>query len=259
MASSVHAWDELGDGVFRRRYQSLDLNVGVVAGSAGLLVVDSRASHRQARELLREVKALSAAPVRFVVNTHYHWDHCWGNALFPDADIWGHAVTRDTLLGRGEEMKEAIRSIASDPAEIDEIEITPPEYVFEDRQTIDIGDRAVDLRYLGRGHTDSDIVVIVPDAEVIFAGDLVEEGAPPSFGDSYPVEWPATLGRLSALVHGVVVPGHGDVVDQAYVDGQREELQAVADLVATSDADLSQGPYPLAVMQAALARLGDIP
>ncbi len=250
----MSVWDEVGDGVFRRRYESLDLNVGVVVGAGGLLVVDSRASHRQARELLRELRGLSSAPVRFVVNTHYHWDHCWGNALFPDADIWGHTSTAATLIERGEEMRKHVRGLASDPAEIDEVDIVPPGHVFDRRQTIDVGDRLVELRHLGRGHTDSDIVVLVPDAGVVFAGDLVEEGAPPAFGDSYPLEWPDTVERLGALIAGPVVPGHGDVVDADYVETQRQELQAVAERIRLAAPDIGSGPYPTDVMKTALAR-----
>ena len=98
------------------------------------------------------------------------------------------------------------------------------------RATLDLGDRRVDLRFLGRGHTDHDVVALVPDASVLFAGDLVEEGAPPSFGDAFPLDWPATLGQLLDLAgEGPVVPGHGEVVDRDFVAGQLGDVAFLAE------------------------------
>jgi glyoxylase-like metal-dependent hydrolase (beta-lactamase superfamily II) len=126
---------------------------------------------------------------------------------------------------------------------------------------LEAGGRPVELRWCGRGHTDNDLVVVVPDAGVVFAGDLVEEGAPPSFGeDAFPLEWPATLDRLLALAPPVVVPGHGDVVGHAFVRGQRDELAAMADLcrrVAAGDLPAVQAvrsaPFPERFARDALA------
>ena len=107
------------------------------------------------------------------------------------------------------------------------------------------------LRHLGRGHTDHDVVVHVPDAAVVFAGDLVEQGAPPDLGDAVLAEWPATLDALLALRPAVVVPGHGDPVDAAFVAAQRAELAEVAALhaaVAAGRIDAAtaarRSPYP---------------
>ena len=91
---------------------------------------------------------------------------------------------------------------------------------------LDVGGRAVSLRHLGRGHTGADLVVAVDD--VVFAGDLVEEGAPPAMDDAFPLEWAATLTALLGLVRGPVVPGHGAVVDAAFVAAQRDELARLA-------------------------------
>jgi glyoxylase-like metal-dependent hydrolase (beta-lactamase superfamily II) len=84
----------------------------------------------------------------------------------------------------------------------------------------------VRLRHHGRGHTGADLVVAVDD--VVFAGDLVEEGAPPAMDDAFPLEWPSTLTALLDLVRGPVVPGHGAVVDAAFVAAQRDELALLA-------------------------------
>ncbi len=109
------------------------------------------------------------------------------------------------------------------------MQIVPPNRTIAHRGAIEVGGRTIELHHLGRGHTDNDLVIVISDAGVVFAGDLVEEGGPLSFGDSYPLEWPATNERLLELITGPVVPGHGDVVDSAFVHAQTKELAAAAE------------------------------
>jgi glyoxylase-like metal-dependent hydrolase (beta-lactamase superfamily II) len=255
-------FDQLEDGVFRRRYESLDLNVGVVIGEDGVLIVDTRASHRQAGELVEELGEITSLPVRWVVNTHWHWDHVFGNSLFLDAEIWGHELCQIVLLSRGDEMKAAAKEWLPPEHhdEIDQVEVIAPGKTFAESASLAIG-RAVEMRYHGFGHTDADIIITLPDADVSFFGDLVEEGAPPSFGDSYPVAWPLTLRLASESLPGTIVPGHGDVVDPEFVSSQHDELVAVADLATdyiNGEIDLegaaSSGPYGDEVMRSALLR-----
>lgn len=259
-------FDELGDGVFRRRYQSLDLNVGVVVGEDGVLIVDTRASHAQADQLKKELEALTTLPVRWVVNTHWHWDHTFGNSRFTGAEIWGHERCREVMATRGEEMKSAAKTWL--PAElhglIDEVVITPPDKTLSADASVFIG-RAVELSYHGLGHTDSDIIVTVPDAGVSFAGDLIEESAPPFFGDGYPVVWPLTMRLAIEDMGQVVVPGHGDIVDQGFVRAQHDELVAVAELATSviegeisTDEAAGQGPYSREVMLTAINRAVEV-
>ena len=257
-------WQEVAEGVYRRRYESLDLNVGVVIGGEGVLVIDTRASHRQAQQLLDELRILTDLPPRWVLNTHYHWDHCWGNALFPAAQIWGHERCRAALMTDGEEARR--RVIDSLPPEhhgdVEEVLITPPDHTFGIRHAIDLGGRVVEFKHLGLGHTDSDVVVQVADSGVLFAGDLIEEGAPPAFLDSYPLDWPETLDALLGMVRGVVVPGHGDIVTRAFIETQRAEIAAVAATcraeyvngIPVDKVDVRTSPYPEAVMREALER-----
>lgn len=256
----MSVWQELGPDVYRRRYEVLDLNVGVVVGGEGVLVIDTRASQRQARETLAELRTLTPLPVRWVLNTHWHWDHCWGNAEFPGAELWGHPLCRERLLMEGAAMKSAVLEHVDEEhhPEIEEVEIVPPDHLIPELAVLDLGGRTVEVRHPGRGHTDADLVVIAGD--VLFAGDLVEEGAPPSFGDAYPAEWAPTLDRVLPLIAGPVVPGHGDVVDRAFVAAQRDEIAAVADLAvrvydsgtAAGDAAIQESPYPEDVTRTAI-------
>ena len=108
-----------------------------------------------------------------------------------------------------------------------------PTHTLVDDEVIDLGGRRVVLHHPGRGHTDNDIVVEVPDAEVTFVGDLVEQGAPPSFDDAFPLEWPTTLDHLLERLGPVVVPGHGDVVDPDFVARQRIDIAEVEQVART--------------------------
>jgi len=254
----MSVFDELGDGIFRRRYESLDLNIGVVIGDDAVLLIDSRASHRQADVLRDELHTLTCLPVGWVINTHYHWDHTWGNARFPEAALWGHEKCREEMAVNGEAAREEVLSWIPEehqPA-VREVEITPPFNTFAEDASIRIS-RQVDLSYHGLGHTNSDIVIHVGD--VLFAGDLLEEGAPPSFGDAYPLDWGPTLGSIP--LRDTIVPGHGDVVDRDYLDAQRKELNAVAALAREGhlqgtdvESLVDSGPYPPETMRTAITR-----
>jgi glyoxylase-like metal-dependent hydrolase (beta-lactamase superfamily II) len=255
-------FEEVGEGVFRRRYESLDFNVGVVLGLDGVLIVDTRASHSEGDEIRADLDRLTNLPVKWIVNTHWHWDHVFGNSRFPHAEIWGHDRCREVLATRGAEMKRGAKLWMDTEfhSGIDEVEIAPPTRTFSSRITIDVG-REVSLAYFGLAHTDADITVTVDDAGVVFMGDMIEEGAPPNFGDSYPVSWPLSL--LEALDDGpdTLVPGHGDVVDRVHALSQHQELVAVAELAtacmkghAMVDDASRSGPYPVGVMRSALER-----
>lgn len=250
-------WQEVADGVLVRRHRSLDLNCGLVLGDGACLVVDTRAHLGEAADLVAAVRAVTRHPWT-VVNTHAHYDHCFGNAAFRPAAVWGSRGCADALRTGGEAQRAAVAAglDAAEAALVRAAPIDPPDSLVDDVAVLDIGGREVVLRHLGRGHTDHDLVVEVEtsgDGTVLFAGDLVEEGAPPAFEDAWPVEWPATLGRLHALARGPVVPGHGAVVDAAFVGAQREELLAVVS--ALREGRLDAGPYPEATMATAASRL----
>jgi glyoxylase-like metal-dependent hydrolase (beta-lactamase superfamily II) len=253
-------FDELGEGVFRRRYASLDLNIGVVIGGDGVLVIDTRASHGQAEELRGEIRGLTSLPIQWVVNTHWHWDHTFGNAVFSEAALWGHRRCRDYLIEHGEEAKQVAMEWIGEAnrAVIEAVVVRPPEYVVDPDGSIDIGGRSVRMEWLGLGHTDADLVVTVPDAGVVFAGDLLEQGAPPYYGDGYPFAWQDTVNELRSRASGVTVPGHGDLMDADAVAGQCAEIAAVAatcaEGLATGLFDSSRGPYPVETMQSAWER-----
>jgi glyoxylase-like metal-dependent hydrolase (beta-lactamase superfamily II) len=217
--------EQVADRVWVVRHEYLDVNVGIVGGERGLLVVDTLWSEQAARSLASSLPG----PVVAVVNTHDHWDHVLGNAAFA-APIHSHEEAAAQLA-------------AMEPR--NESRVVVPTETFSSVAAIDLGDRFVELLHPGRGHTAGDVVVRVSDADVLFAGDLVEQGAPPAYGeDSYPLEWPASLDLLADLIGSatVVVPGHGAPVDKEYVEKQRADQGFVAEMIR----DLAVRGVPLA-------------
>jgi glyoxylase-like metal-dependent hydrolase (beta-lactamase superfamily II) len=248
-------WTEIGREVYVRRYAFYDQNIVAVRGDDGFLVVDTRVSHRQADEILADLRELGPEPVRAVVNTHGHNDHAFGNHRFRPAPIWGHERCARMVRETGQAQLAAVaRAIPSLADELAEVVLDPPDRTFDGDSAViefDAGGRRIELRYLGRGHTDNDVVVLIDDADVLLAGDLVENGAPPYFGDGYPLDWPATVERMVELVRGTVVPGHGDIGDRAFAVRSMVEIRTIGELatlvhegtIALDDAVL-RTPYP---------------
>lgn len=232
---------EVSDRVWVARYDWFDVNVGLVAGSAGLLVIDTNATPALGRDALDAVRRISAAPVLAVVNTHVHFDHCFGNAAFvaDGVELIAHETAAAALPDHAAEVREAA-SEDPDPRTddlVDVVEVVPGR-TFSSALSVDLGDRVVELIHPGRGHTAGDIVARVPDADVVFAGDLVEESAKraavPGFGsDCYPMDWPTTLDLVLSLTGAGtrIVPGHGAPVDQDFVHEQRAALGVVAETI----------------------------
>jgi glyoxylase-like metal-dependent hydrolase (beta-lactamase superfamily II) len=248
----VGDWVEIGDRVFVRRYAFFDQNIGLVLGDGAALVIDTRSTHVQGRETLDDLRGLTASPVTVVVDTHGHFDHVLGNHVFRPATIWGHegcpAFMTRTVGPRMARIAEESPEIAADLAEV---VLDPPDRTFAETAYVNVGGRRVELRFLGRGHTDHDIVVSVPDAAVLFAGDLLEQGAVPFFGDGYPLDWPETALRVAELTVGVVVPGHGDHAGRPFAESQAAAIAELAflarrvrDGALTIDEAVAQTPFP---------------
>jgi glyoxylase-like metal-dependent hydrolase (beta-lactamase superfamily II) len=253
-AAGMSNWSEVGSGVFVRRYAFYDQNIVAIRGDDGLLIVDTRLTHRQADEILADLRTLTPLPVRAVVNTHGHSDHAFGNSRFRPAPIWGHTRCATMVRDTGDRRRAATAAAIPELAvELAEVVLDPPDRLFDISATVpfDAGGRRVELCYLGRGHTDNDIVVLIPDADVLLAGDLLESDATPSFGDAFPLDWPATVEALVELVSGAVVPGHGSVGDRALAVRQMIEFRAIAELATLVhhgnldlDGAVLRTPYP---------------
>jgi glyoxylase-like metal-dependent hydrolase (beta-lactamase superfamily II) len=234
----VSKFTEVADRVWVARYEWYDVNVTLIEGEAGLVVVDTQSSLVAGRESLADVRRVSALPIVAVVNTHDHFDHTFGNAAFLEAGavpVIAHESTAATTLATGEEAQRSERTRA-DPRgqEIADTPIVRADTTFSSVTAVDLGDRAVELIHPGRGHTAGDLVVRLSDADVLLAGDLVEESGMPSYGDdSFPLEWPWSLDLVLELLgpESVVLPGHGAPVGLDFVQEQRSAIGVVAQTI----------------------------
>lgn len=270
-------WTEIGDRTWVGRYPEWDVNVGVVAGTDGVLVIDTRGTFRQGEQLKDDVRRLNRTPIRWVANTHLHFDHTFGNAAFSDTEIHAHENAVAQMLERAEWIKQLCRDNPDEDPEYPAITtevikdvidspLLPARHTFASARVLDLGDRRVELLHFGNGHTDGDVVAVVSDADVVYAGDMVERSGPPSYGnDSFPLDWPETIERLIGLIQEDtrVVPGHGIVVDKSFVRDQGAEIAAVANTIAglhDSGASLDDAlahadwPYPAAHLANAVRR-----
>ncbi|WP_460809623.1 MBL fold metallo-hydrolase [Nocardioides salsibiostraticola] len=268
-------FSEVADRVWIARYDWFDVNVCVVGGETGLVVVDTNASSEAAAEVLADLRSLRQGPVTAVINTHEHFDHTFGNAAFRAAydavPIHAHEVAAEQTLAAGERIKGEYAA-GEDPHReaVLATEIVAADHTFSSVSVIDLGDRVLELIHPGRGHTAGDLVVRVPDADVLLAGDLIEESAArdatPGFGaDCFPLEWPLALDIVLGLTgqSTVVVPGHGSTVDREFVEIQRNNIGIVAETIrdlATRGVPVSQAleaaewPFPEAHLVDAVRR-----
>ena len=248
VTSGAHRFQKVADGIYYAT-SSGTMNVGanspIIVNADEAIVIDSEITPAAARALVADVKAITNKPVRYVIDTHYHYDHLFGNQVFPqDVQIIGHdnarmrLLTHDTMKestylssvdpvpSRVEALRKRIadekdpqqkaaleRQVANSLAyleQVKEIKVTPPNVTFNDTLTLVRGGREIRLLYLGRGHTDTDVVTYLPAERIVCTGDLMESIVSYA-GDSFPEDWIRTLDKLRAIDFDTVMPGHGVV------------------------------------------------
>lgn len=228
-------WIEVAEGVHALRCAELDQTLGLVVGRTRALVVDTGMHAEHGAAFAAAIRELTGLPWSVVI-THAHFDHFLGTSAFADTapgelTVYAHPGCAEAMRDRAPVVEWARRYRERGEARtaelIERARVVAPTHEVADRARIDLGGREVVLLHPGPGHTDHDLAVHVPDAGVVFAGDLVEQGAPPSVGpDAHPARWPGALDVLLALRPSVVVPGHGEPVDARFVAAQRDALSA---------------------------------
>jgi len=222
-------WEPLSDGVHRCRLPFLDVTVGVVQGSSGILLIDSGTTLLEASRIADDVAVITGGAVTHLVLTHHHFDHILGSAGFPGAVSYAPPAVGAALMTRIGEVRAHALEYGADTEAVDRAiaAVRAPDHEVM-TVDLDLGDRTVHVEHPGPGHTDHDLVVVVPgEHAVVFCGDLVEESADPAVDAGSDVRaWPHTLDRVLALggPDGIYVPGHGAVVDAAFVRRQRDWL-----------------------------------
>ena len=238
----TYKFEKIADGVYYATGGFGSNNV-VIVNDDDVLLVDTGTSPANARAFVADVKMLSNKPVRYVVNTHWHYDHTDGNSIFgPEVQIIAHdyvrtAITTFDVLNREpyktsqgtavaqvEDLKKQVAA-ENDAArkatltkqladaekilvQLKEIKPTPPNVTYSSKLVLNRGQREIDLLFLGRGHTGGDTVVYLPKEKIVATGDLMES-RPAYMGDAFFDEWITTLEALKKLDFQVDLPGHG--------------------------------------------------
>ncbi len=220
---------KIGDGVYAAISgdgSKAGSNASFVVGGNGVAVVDTFIAAEPARELLAEIRKTTNLPIRYVINTHYHLDHTGGNAVFAEAGatILAHRNVRGWLR------TENLKFFGASPKPEDKARVEAlvlPDLVYSDSVDLYLGSRLVQVRYMP-GHTGGDSVVIVPDANVVIAGDLVWQHHLPNLIDASTQPWIQSLDRLLAEhPSATFVSGHGDLATAADVRDFRDYLMTL--------------------------------
>jgi cyclase len=251
LADDIFDFQPVAEGVvaaIAKPHRPANGNAAIILLDEGVLVVDAAATPSSARALIAEIKRLTSKPVIYVVNTHFHWDHFWGNQAFldewPGAEIvasesarrdmqelglgslqlqrwrveipalietWKAALEKETDTARREQMRQRIEQWQAALPELKSIKLALPTLTFTHRLTIRRGSRTVEILWLGRGHAAGDVVVYLPKERIIASGDLLA-GDTPYVAEVNPDEWARTLEAVEKLDFDYVIPGHGEVM-----------------------------------------------
>ena len=242
-------------------------NSSIIVNDNDVIVVDDHVSPAAAWVLLDELKDITAKPVRYVINTHFHYDHAHGNQIFDkDVAIIGHEFTREMLMGgksiqmplyknyvtglpaQIENLKKTVagesdaakkttaqtrlQAAESNAASQAELKPTPPNMTLQTEMTLHRpfagGDREIQIRFLGRAHTGGDVVVYLPKEKLVMTGDMLVGAGISNMSDAYVNEWVTTLDNLKKLDFETVLPGHGEAfTDKSKIDNWQAYLRDV--------------------------------
>lgn len=186
--------------------------VGAIVGVDGIVLIDGGETPAVAAQVGEALRRITDKPVRKVVFTHYHADATLGAAAFDGVEILSSSLTRGLMSDRGRQNRELIanrRTAGGESVPFTAMRPVWPTVTFGSSLSLWSGEREIRVMHLGRGHTLGDVVVWVPDAGVMFAGDLVVSGALPDLADGYLRQWPVTLDRIAAFRPTAIVPGRG--------------------------------------------------
>lgn len=226
-------------------------NAGCVAGDDPALLVDTAATRARAERFRRVVATVSPAPPGFIVNTHSHGDHTFGNVAFPEATVIAHEGTAAEMTANGLHLTTLWPQVRWG-----DVAVVAPSITYRDRLTLHAGGTTAELRHFGPAHTAYDTAVWLPRERVLFAGDLVMSGVTPFVMMGSVAGLLSAVGALRALNPAVIVPGHGAVCGPEVLDATERYLRWLTGL-ARDGVDAGMSPVD-AAKSVDLGEFGDL-
>ncbi len=213
MAEKTISFTEIGRDLWAFTAEG-DPNTGVIIGDDSVMIVDAQATPRLAGKVIEKIRTVTDKPIKYVTLSHYHAVRVLGASAYGASEIFMSQKARAMVAERGQEdwdsefgrFPRLFQGHESIPG------LTWPTITFNDRLTVYMGKRRVDLMFLGRAHTAGDIVAHVPDANVMFTGDIVEYHSACYCGDGHFADWPKTLETIRAFDLDAIAPGRGDAL-----------------------------------------------
>jgi len=192
---------------------SFGANAGIIIGKDGIVVIDTLVSAKEAKRFIEDIKKVSDKPIKYVVNTHYHLDHTFGNAEFEKmgAIIVSHVNDEQNLRKNGKSVLKNAKVYGLSESDMEGTVIAYPALTFNDRMGIDLKDQKVELIYTGNSHTNGSIIVYMPDKKILFAGDILFTGYHPFIAEGAIKNWGKALDYITKMDVVTIVPGHGPV------------------------------------------------
>ena len=210
------SFEEIGKDLFAFTAEG-DPNSGIIIGDESVMVIDAQATPKLARQVIEKVRSVTDKPISHLVLSHYHAVRVLGASEYKANNIIMSSKARSMVLERGQEDWDSefdrFPRLFKGHQEIPGL--TWPTTTFEKKMSVFLGKRRIDLYFLGRAHTAGDIVIHVPDSNVLFTGDIVEYKSACYCGDAHLQDWPATLNNIAKFQAVSLVPGRGDALTDA--------------------------------------------
>lgn len=207
---------------------SYGANAGIIIGKDGIVVVDTLISSKEAKRFIKDIRAISKKPIRYVVNTHYHLDHTFGNADFKrlGASIISHINDSKNLKAHGETALKNAKNYGLSEKDMKGTRIAYPALAFTDRMEIDLGDQKVELIYIRPSHTEGSVLVYLPEKKILFAGDILFTNYHPFLGEGNIEEWVKVLDYIMTMDVEKIIPGHGPLSNKKDIEDMKNYLIA---------------------------------
>ncbi len=210
------SFDEIGNDLFAFTAEG-DPNSGIIIGDESVMVIDAQATPTLARQVIEKVRSVTDKPISHLVLSHYHAVRVLGASEYKASNIIMSSKARSMVVERGKEDWDSefdrFPRLFNGYQEIPGL--TWPTTTFENKMSVFLGKRRIDLYFLGRAHTAGDIVIHVPDSNVLFTGDIVEYKSACYCGDAHLQDWPETLKNIAKFQAVSLVPGRGDALTDA--------------------------------------------